>query len=279
MKKSHKKVSKAYYNKSFLGSAAARTIRILAEYIETSERLKKNNVKNTIVFFGSARILSPQKAKENVSNIKKQLSKIKGSYGKKRDKLIKQLEIAKIDLQNSRYYSDTEKLSYLLTKWSKSLKDGNSFVVCSGGGHGIMEAANKGAYRARGLSIGFNISLPFEQEPNIYITPELNFEFHYFFMRKFWFAYLAKALVIMPGGFGTLDELMEILTLVQTNKLRKKITIVMYGSEYWKQIIDFEALYRNRMISERDLGLYKFIDTPEEAFTYLKESLTKNYIN
>lgn len=270
------KIEKAYYNKKFLGSAAARVIRVLAEYIETSERLKKNNVNNTVVFFGSARILSPQKAREKVKELKKKIRETENIVRKK--KLINQLEIANIDLKNSKYYTDTEKLAYLITKWSKSLKDGNSFVVCSGGGPGIMEAANKGAYKAKGVSIGFNISLPFEQYSNQYITPDLNFEFHYFFMRKFWFAYLAKALVIMPGGFGTLDELMEILTLVQTNKLRKKIAIILYGTEFWKQVINFEQLYKERMISKEDLDLYKYFDSPQDAFEYLKKCLTKNYI-
>ncbi len=273
------KVCKAYYNLEFLGSREARVIRLLAEYLEPLRRLKKYNVINTIVFFGSARILPPGEARKNLKIIKDKLKNLKPSDFKRKKKLLEQLEIAKQNLKNSKYYSDTEKLAYLLTKWSKSLKNKNSFVVCSGGGPGIMEAANKGARKAKGLSMGFNISLPFEQQSNRFITPELNFEFHYFFMRKFWFAYMAKALVIMPGGFGTLDELMEILTLVQTNKLRKKITIVMYDKKFWDQIIDFNALYKNRMISERDLNLIKFFDTPEDAFNYLKKCLTKNYIN
>lgn len=273
------KVCKAYYNLEFLGSKEARVIRLLAEYLEPLRRLKKYNVINTIVFFGSARILPPSEARKNLKIIKDKLKNLKPSDIKRKDKLVEQLEIAKQNLINSKYYSDTEKLAYLLTKWSKSLKNKNSFVVCSGGGPGIMEAANKGARKAKGLSIGFNISLPFEQQSNKFITPELNFEFHYFFMRKFWFAYMAKALVIMPGGFGTLDELMEILTLVQTNKLRKKITIVMYDRKFWDQIIDFKALYKNQMISEGDLNLIKFFDTPEDAFNYLKKCLTKNYIN
>ncbi len=273
------KVCKAYYNLEFLGSREARVIRLLAEYLEPLRRLKKYNIINTIVFFGSARILPPGEARKNMKIIKDKLKNLKPSDFKRKKKLLEQLEIAKQNLKNSKYYSDTEKLAYLLTKWSKSLKNKNSFVVCSGGGPGIMEAANKGARKAKGLSMGFNISLPFEQQSNRFITPELNFEFHYFFMRKFWFAYMAKALVIMPGGFGTLDELMEILTLVQTNKLRKKITIVLYDKKFWDQIIDFNALYKNQMISKRDLNLIKFFDTPEDAFNYLKKCLTKNYIN
>ena len=178
----------------------------------------------------------------------------------------------------SKYYEDTVELAEMLTKWSISLKKGNKFVICSGGGPGIMEAANRGAHKAKGLSIGLNISLPFEQYPNPYMTSELNFEFHYFFMRKFWFAYLAKALVIMPGGFGTLDELMEVLTLVQTNKLKKKMAIVVYGKEFWDKIINFEAFAKYNVIAKEDLKLFKFVNTPQEAFEYLKKSLKKHYV-
>jgi hypothetical protein len=183
-----------------------------------------------------------------------------------------------MDVEMSRYYEDTEELAYRLTKWSKSLKKGNKFVICSGGGPGIMEAANRGAHRASGLSVGFNISLPFEQFPNKYISESLNFEFHYFFMRKFWFAYLAKALVIMPGGFGTLDELMEILTLVQTEKLNKKMKIIIYGKEFWDRVINLEAFAELRMISPQDLKLFKFVSTVDEAFDELKKSLNESYV-
>ena len=178
----------------------------------------------------------------------------------------------------SRYYEETAELAYMLTKWAKGLEKPNKFVVCSGGGPGIMEAANLGASKAKGFSMGLNISLPFEQYPNPYISPELNFEFHYFFMRKFWFAYPAKALIIMPGGFGTLDELMEILTLVQTNKLHKKIFIVVYGRHYWNHIINLEKMAEFGMISPEDLDLFKFADTPQEAFEYLTDHLNKNYV-
>lgn len=267
------KPSKAYENIEFLNSGNARTLRLLSEYLEPASRFQNYNIKDTIVFFGSARLMSRKDAL-------KEYNKIKSTDPKTIPNFAEQLRKAQNHMEMSKYYEAAVDLSKRLTKWSMSLGfEENRFTICTGGGPGIMEAANKGAKLAGGYSVGLNISIPFEQFVNKYVTPQLQFEFHYFFMRKFWFAYLAKALVIMPGGFGTLDELMEILTLVQTNKLRKKITIVMYGSEYWKQIIDFEALYRNRMISERDLGLYKFIDTPEEAFTYLKESLTKNYIN
>ena len=271
------KAPKAYYNTEFLGSPSARTIRLLSEYLEPMERLQKRNVKDTIVFFGSARIKPNEQAKNDLNILRKKLSLLKSSDRKKRIILENKIEEAGVDLLNSKYYEDTEKLAFLLTKWSRSLKNGNKFIICSGGGPGIMEAANKGASKAGGYTIGFNISLPFEQNPNGYITPDLNFEFHYFFMRKFWFAYLAKALVVMPGGFGTLDELFELLTLVQTNKLRKKMAILIYGREFWDQIIDFDALARNNIISKSDLKLFRFENTPEEAFEYLKYSL-KNYI-
>jgi hypothetical protein len=177
----------------------------------------------------------------------------------------------------SRYYEDTIALAKMLTHWSRRLSKPNRFVVCSGGGPGIMEAANKGAHIAGGKSIGMNISLPFEQFANPHISKGLSFEFHYFFMRKFWFAYLAKALVIFPGGFGTMDELMEILTLMQTDKIRKKMTVVIYGTEYWNKVINFDEMVNHGVISREDLGLFKFMDTPEEAFRYLRDSLMRNY--
>ncbi|MDH3252347.1 MAG: LOG family protein, partial [Ignavibacteria bacterium] len=180
-------------------------------------------------------------------------------------------------VEMSRYYEDTVELSRLITQWAKKIDTVRRFVVCSGGGPGIMEAANKGAYLAKGKSVGLNISLPFEQFANPYISDDLNFEFHYFFMRKFWFVYLAKALVIFPGGFGTLDELMEVLTLLQTDKIKKKMTVIIYGSEYWNKVLNLEAMVRYGVISEKDLSLFKFMDTPKEAFLYLKRSLLKNY--
>jgi uncharacterized protein (TIGR00730 family) len=167
----------------------------------------------------------------------------------------------------------------MVTEWSNSLANSaRRFVVCSGGGPGIMEAANRGAQDANGKNIGLNIGLPYEQWPNPYVTPELSFEFHYFFMRKFWFAYMAKALVVFPGGFGTIDELSELLTLAQTEKLAKKIVIVLYGSSYWKEVLNFEALVRHGMISEEDLQLFQFADDPETAMQVLKDGLTKYYL-
>jgi len=179
----------------------------------------------------------------------------------------------------ARYYEDARRLAFLLTEWSIQIPARRRrFVVTTGGGPGIMEAANLGAHEAGGKSIGLNINLPFEQNPNPYITPSLNFEFHYFFMRKFWFAYLAKALVIFPGGFGTIDELFEILTLAQTDKLAKKILVVIYGSEYWHRIMNFQAFVDAGTVSPEDLNLFKFVDTPEDAFTFLRDGLTEYHL-
>jgi uncharacterized protein (TIGR00730 family) len=274
MKKHMAKAVKAYKDLTFLNSPAGRTVRLLSEYLEPNERLRQNKIKDTIVFFGSARILSPEESYRNFRSVSRQFKKLK----KPGNSIIRKYKDAETDLNMSKYYSDTEELSYKMTKWSKSLGGGNKFVVASGGGPGIMEAANRGAKRAEGNSIGFNISLPFEQYPNPYIDEKLNFEFHYFFMRKFWFAYLAKALVIMPGGFGTLDELMEILTLVQTKKLNKKVTILIYGEEFWKEIINFDLLAETGMISRKDLNLFRFSSDVNDAYNYLKKELSKNYV-
>jgi uncharacterized protein (TIGR00730 family) len=228
----------AYQNEKFLNSADARPMRILAEYLEPVSHFRREKIRDTVVFFGSARLRED------------------GPMG--------------------RYYVEARELARLLTQWSDNLNNSTRrFVVCSGGGPGIMEAANRGAFDAGGKTIGLNIGLPFEQFPNPYITPELSFEFHYFFMRKFWFAYLAKALVVFPGGFGTLDELMEILTLTQTQKLAKKVTIVLYGSDFWKEIINFDALVKYGMISPEDLDLFQYADEPQAAFDILKEGLMK----
>jgi hypothetical protein len=177
------------------------------------------------------------------------------------------------------YYEDARELAFMLTQWTKTIRSRRyRFVVTSGGGPGIMEAANRGAYEAGGKTIGLNIRLPFEQEPNRYITPSLNFEFHYFFMRKYWFAYLAKALVVFPGGFGTLDEMFELLTLSQTQKLAKKMTIILYGESYWRQIVNFDVLVEKGAISPSDLELFQFANTPKQAFEMLRDGLTKNHL-
>jgi uncharacterized protein (TIGR00730 family) len=226
----------AYEDEAFLASPDARPLRILAEYLAPMQRFRRAHVHDTIVFFGSARLAESG--------------------------------------PNGRYYADARELARLLTEWSQSLSSrAHRFVVCSGGGGGIMEAANRGAADAGGRSIGLNISLPHEQRPNAYITPELSFEFHYFFMRKLWFAHLACALVVFPGGFGTLDELMEILTLAQTRKLARQIPVLLYGPEYWSEIINFEALVRHGMISAEDLGLFRYVDDPASALSMLKSEL------
>src|SRR5579862_4740642 len=231
----------AYRNEDFMDTSDARGLRILSEYLYPLSHFRKERIRDTIVFFGSARIFES------------------GNLGQ--------------------YYDAARGLARKITEWSNSLHElSRRFVICSGGGPGIMEAANRGAADAGGKSVGLNIGLPFEQRPNPFITPELSFEFHYFFMRKFWFAYLAKALVVFPGGFGTLDELTEILTLVQTQKLEKKMVVLLYGTSFWREIINFEALVRHGMIAEQDLGLFEFADDVEMAFQLLESGLTKYYL-
>lgn len=261
------KAPKAYSDEKFLKSPAARSLRIVAEYMEPQYRFRKENVRDTVVFYGSARLLP--KAAAN-----KKLRELKKMKNPSNDRLLD----AQIDLEMSRYYEDTVELSRMITEWSMKQEPGNRFVVCSGGGPGIMEASNRGAKKAGGKSIGLNISLPFEQNPNPYITPALNFEFHYFFMRKFWFAYLAKALIIMPGGYGTMDELFELLTLIQTKKIRKKMPIVVYDKHFWDRVINFEELANKRLIDKEDLKLFLVAETVDEAFHYVKNDLQKHYM-
>jgi len=272
---------KAYKDAKFLNSPDARIVRILSEYLEPHARFRRLRIKDTIVFFGSARNSSMKEARKTLraaeSKINRALKKASGA--RRLVKLKEELKKAEAGIRMARYYEDAMKLSELLTKWSIKLSNGNGqrFVVCSGGGPGIMHAASKGAIRAGGLSIGLNISLPHEQFPNPFISPDLNFEFHYFFMRKFWFVYLSKALVIFPGGFGTLDELMEVLTLLQTGKIKKKMTVLIYGSEYWKTVLNFEALVESGAIDRSDLKLFSFADDPDTAFKFLTGELKKNY--
>jgi uncharacterized protein (TIGR00730 family) len=274
-KKNRKNIpTKAYENLEFLRSPQGRTIRMLSEFLEPMRRFRKLNVRDTVVFFGSARTPAPEAARKNYIALQKKIASQKNPS----KKILQDLEYAKIDFEMAKYYRDAVTLAAMLTRWAKTLPDGKRFLVCSGGGPGLMEAANRGAQKAGGHSIGLNISLPFEQIPNPYVTPELTFDFHYFFMRKFWFAYLAKALVIFPGGFGTLDELFEILTLVQTKKVEKPLSIVIYGTEYWKEVLNFDAMVSHHMINKEDMKLFTFADTPEFAFELLKKGLTKNYL-
>jgi hypothetical protein len=278
----------AYENSTFLNSADGRLIRILAEYTEPLARFRREQIQDTVVFFGSARFRGREEADHALELLdntgatrpapsEEQPASIPDIREGKATDLQRKRAVAAVEM--ARYYEDARRLACLLTGWAKAIPSRrHRFVVTSGGGPGIMEAANRGAYEAGGKTIGLNIRLPFEQAPNPYITPSLNFEFHYFFMRKLWFAYLAKALVVFPGGFGTLDEMFEILTLTQTEKLAKKITVVVYGSEYWKKIFNLQALVDTGAISPKDLDLFQFADTPEQAFEILKQGLTENYL-
>ena len=264
---------KAYLDPSFLKSEDARPIRLLAEYLEPQRRFKLQNIQDTVVFFGSARIHSREAAQQALD----ELLKVHG-VGSSRD-VDEILARGRRAVEWSRYYEEARELAHMLTEWAQGLDTTHHrFVVTSGGGPGIMEAANRGASDAGGKTIGLNISLPHEQGPNRYITDGLHFEFHYFFMRKFWFAYLAKALVIFPGGFGTLDEMFEILTLMQTEKLAKQIQIVLYGSEYWDPILNMKPLVEWGAIADRDVDLLTRADTPESAFQLLKAHLTEYHL-
>jgi len=258
----------AYQNEPFLNSPDGRVLRILAEYSEPVARFRREQIQDTVVFFGSARFHGLSTAQKALAELEK-----KGAT----DPETRKRALAALDM--ARYYEDARRMAFLLTQWSIQIPaKRRRFVVTTGGGPGIMEAANLGAQEAGGKTIGLNIHLPFEQNPNSYITPSLNFEFHYFFMRKFWFAYLAKALVIFPGGFGTLDELFEILTLAQTEKLAKKILVVIYGKEYWHRLINFQAMVDAGTISPQDMDLFKIVDSPEEGFEYLRDGLTKYHL-
>jgi uncharacterized protein (TIGR00730 family) len=263
----------AYEDPGFLDSDEARPLRILAEYLEPLRRFHLQNIQDTVVFFGSARVHSREIAEQALDRLARRQP---GTASAEYERLLTRSRKA---LEWSRYYEEARTLARLLTAWSLTLESPrHRFVVCSGGGPGIMEAANRGAREAGGKTIGLNIRLPFEQGPNPYITEGLHFEFHYFFMRKFWFAYLAKALVIFPGGFGTLDELFEILTLVQTEKLSKKIDVVLYGREYWSQVLNFKPMAEWGAIAERDLNLFSVCDDPQEAFAHLRGELTTDHL-
>jgi len=241
---------KAYKNQAFLSSPDARIVRVLAEFVEPESRLRREHVRNTIVFFGSARAPSVASMARNP-----------------REKRL------------VRYYRDAAELARKLSVWSLTIPDQRrQFYVCSGGGPGIMEAANRGAAEAGAKSVGFNISLPFEQVPNAFQTKDLSFQFHYFFIRKFWFFYLAKAMAVFPGGMGTFDEFFELLTLVQTRKTVKYMPIVLYGSEFWREAVNFDALVKWGTIDKEDLKLFRIVDGVDEAFVYLREELTKHYL-
>jgi uncharacterized protein (TIGR00730 family) len=256
---------KAYANETFLNSKDARSLRMLAEYLEPKSRFDRHHVEDTIVFMGSARTPSRGQAEEA-------LRKAEAEGG--------DVEAARMGLKMSFYYEAARELARRLTQWSKDLdqKD-RRFVVCTGGGPGIMEAANRGAGEARGMSVGLTISIPNEQFDNEFVTRELSVHFHYFFMRKFWFAYLAKAVIVFPGGFGTFDELFELLTLVQTRKLRKPMPIVVFGTEYWRQVVNFDALVEHGTISARDLELMYHTDSVDDAYQWITRSLMERSLD
>jgi uncharacterized protein (TIGR00730 family) len=252
---------RAYRNLGFLESREARALRILSEYLEPATRFRRYKVEDTIVFMGSARLASREQAQEALD-----AAELAGG----------DLTIPKRQLELSVYYEAARELARRLTEWSKNLGEGSRrFLICTGGGPGIMEAANRGASEARGLNVGLAITLPMEEYQNSYISRELAFNFHYFFMRKFWFAYLAKAIVFFPGGFGTLDELFEILTLMQTRKMRKRMPIVLFGTSYWEQVINFDALIAHGTIDARDLELFHRTNSVEETFALLTKELTE----
>ena len=265
MKKNFKK-DRFYYNPDFLESASGRSIRILSEYYGPLDRIKKNKISDTIVFFGSARIKSKDQATKDLENAKDQND----------SSILKRLQM---DLKMSRYYEEARILAKKFTQWSKNIESQNQhYVICSGGGPGIMEAANRGAAEAEGSNIGLTISLPFEVSGNKWISENLNMKFHYFFMRKFWFVYLAKAIIVWPGGFGTLDELMEVLTLIQTEKIKKRLPIVLYGKEFWENVVNWDYLVEIGTISKQDLDLFYFTDDIDETFNYVKNFIEENQL-
>ncbi len=273
-KKGHRALL-AYENKGFLNSPDGRILRILSEYVEPLARFRRERIQDTVVFFGSARFHSLSTARHELQLLQKPESRQPAPPEEQ-----ERVRHAHAAVEMARYYEDAKRLAYLLTQWSLRIPSKRRrFVVTTGGGPGIMEAANIGAKEAGGVTIGLNIHLPYEQMPNPYISPELSFEFHYFFMRKLWFAYLSKALIVFPGGFGTFDELFEILTLAQTEKLAKKILVLMYGREYWNRVVNFQAMVDAGAISADDLKLFHMVDSPEEGFEFLREGLTRYHLD
>ncbi len=264
----------AYLNPEFMTSPQARGIRVLTEMTEPHQRFKKYGVRNTVVMFGSARTLPPDVARKQLEE-----AKALAASGTCTDaECAHRVRNAEIDLRSSAYYEACRELAFEMTKWALTLPEWQRFLVCSGGGPGIMEAANRGAHEAGGRSVGLGIALPFEQEHNPYITPELDLEFHYFFVRKYWFLYLAKALVAFPGGFGTMDELFEMLTLIQTKKTKKQFPVLLFGSSFWKSTINFEAFQEWGMVSPEDRNLYIHVDSVKEARDMLIEIITERYL-
>jgi len=259
---------KAYNNKEFIYSPQARIIRMLAEYLEPQARLRQYKVRGTIVVFGSARALSPEELADAMRQARYELEQAPDS---ERQRIT--LHMTRME-RMSHYYAEAEQLSGMLTEYFQGLPDARDrHILCSGGGPGIMEAANRGAIEANGRTVGLGISLPQEQGANRFLDPRLTFEFHYFFMRKYWFMYLARALIVFPGGFGTMDELFEMLTLVQTKKVRKRLPIILYGGAYWESVLRFDTMVEWGVISPEDLNLFKICNTPEEAFEFIKSEV------
>jgi len=262
---------KAYENPEFLNSSDARIIRMLAEFIEPQTKFRKHKIIDTIVFFGSARLKSKKESLAEYNKFK--------VMNPKTPTFAENLRFAQRQVEMSKYYEDAVELSRRLTDWSMNLgTHANRFIICTGGGPGIMEAANKGAKLAGGLSVGLNISIPFEQFVNKYVTRDLSFVFHYFFMRKFWFAYLAKCLVVFPGGFGTMDEMFEILTLLQTGKIKKKMLLIVYDERFWKKIINLDGLIEHGVISKEDIANLSFCNSVDEAFGLITKHFEKYYL-
>ena len=267
-----------YLNPEFLKSQEARLIRILAEYIEPATRLRRHRIRDTIVFFGSARSMSPELAAVDLDKVREEMKEAMKAGNDISAELLAREASAEQAAKLARYYNDAMELARRVTEWSKSLTSSHHFIVCSGGSRGMMEAANRGASMARGETIGLNIQLPLEQEVNQYVSRDLVFNFHYFFMRKFWFVYPAKALVVFPGGFGTMDELFEVLTLIQTKKPHKTMPVILFGTEFWDEIINFEALVRWGVVSLEDLEIFHKTDSVDDAFSYLTGKLEKLYL-
>ncbi|MFC2130719.1 TIGR00730 family Rossman fold protein [Bacteroidota bacterium] len=271
-----KKADKAYDNRKFLHSTDGRVIRMLGEYLHPQQQFRLKKVMKTIIFFGSARIQSNNYYKNQIQVLNESFDKLKiTATDDEKEKILSEIKLLKRRQQFSKYYKDARKFSKLISEWSQTLPKKQRYHICTGGGPGIMEAANRGAIDAGGKSIGLNISLPFEQYANPYLSKGLNFEFHYFFMRKLWFVMLAHGLVVFPGGFGTLDELMEVLTLRQTHKITKPMPIILYSKEFWNNAVNFDYLIDIGTISRSDLDLFTIVDSPEEGFEVLQESLLK----
>src|SRR5579864_125686 len=262
----------AYRDALFMESVAARPVRILTEYLDPLVRLRREEVGDTIVMFGSARIVGRDRALAH-------LRRLKSLKGKQTPRRRLALRDARAALSMSRYYEEARELAHRITAWSLTLGEHpRRFVICSGGGPGIMEAANRGAAEAGGKTVGLSIELPHEQWPNSYISPGLNFQFHYFFMRKLWFAQLAKALIVFPGGFGTMDELWEMLTLMQTGKLHRRNLILIYGREYWDRVLDWKHMLRCGTINKHEYGLLQFADTVDQAFDRVRDDIEKHHL-